>query len=93
MKKYVILFFMSGLTGCFAHPPYVDTYSGRADGASLRRSTTDKVAICFDETDQETLQKMANDECAKTSRQAVYETTVPFSCSLITPSTAYFNCK
>lgn len=93
MTKYLTFVMVLGLVGCSVIPPYVDTYSGEADGHSLRRSTPDKVAICFDKADQKTLQKMATAECAKTSRKAVYDTTVPFSCSLITPNTAYFDCK
>ena len=91
MTKHTILFLFLGLMGCTATEPYVDAYSGVAGGRSLRRSTPDKVAICFDKTDRDTLQEMANKECAKTSRKAIFDKTTPFSCSLITPSTAYFD--
>lgn len=93
MIKYIVLLMCFGLMGCSAVQPYVDTHSGVAGGRALRRSTPDRVAICFDEADMDTLQQMADTECTKTSRKAVYDTTVPFSCSLITPSTAYFDCK
>lgn len=93
MIKYIVLLMCLGLMGCSAVQPYVDTHSGVADGRALRRSTPDRVAICFDEADMDTLQQIADTECAKTSRKAVYDTTVSFSCSLITPSTAYFDCK
>lgn len=91
--KYITLFLFLGLMGCAIATPYIDTYSGIADKQSVRRSTPDRVAICFNEADTTTLQKMADIECAKTSRKAVYDTTVSFSCSLTTPSTAYFDCK
>ena len=91
--KYIAIIMCLGLMGCTVAEPYVDAYSGVAGGRSLRRSTPDKVAICFDETDMDTLQEMANKECTKTSRKAVFDKTTPFSCSLITPSTAYFDCK
>ena len=93
MIKYIVLLMWLGLMGCSTAKPYIDAYSGVAGGRALRRSTPDRVAICFDETDMDTLQQMADTECTKTSRKAVYDTTVPFSCSLITPSTAYFDCK
>ena len=93
MKKYIMLLFISGLMACSAKIPYVDTYSGRADGSSVRRSSTVRVAICFDTADMDTLQSLADKECAKTSKTAVYDKTVLFSCSLTTPSTAYFDCR
>ena len=91
--KYTAILMCLGLMGCSAVHPYVDTHSGVAGGRSLRRSTPDKVAICFNETDMDILQEMANKECAKTSRKAIFDKIVPFSCSLTTPSTAYFDCK
>lgn len=91
--KYTAILMCLGLIGCTTTSPYVDAYSGVAGGRSLRRSTPDKVAICFDKAEQNVLQKMANEECAKTSRKAVFDKTVSFSCSLTTPSTAYFDCK
>lgn len=93
MKKYLMILTLFGLTACTTPQPYVDAYSGIANGHALRRSTADKVAICFDDTDMKTLQQMADTECAKTSRKAIYDSTAPFSCSLTTPSTVYFNCR
>jgi hypothetical protein len=91
--KYTAILMCLGLIGCTTASPYIDTHSGVAGGRSLSRSTPDKVAICFDETDMDILQEMANKECAKTSRKAIFDKIVPFSCSLTTPSTAYFDCK
>ncbi|MBR5130845.1 MAG: hypothetical protein IKV03_06455 [Alphaproteobacteria bacterium] len=92
--KYIILFLCFGLISCSNTLPYVDSYSGIAGGPSLQRSTPNKVAICFNKNhnDMQTLQTLANTECAKTSKKAKLDRIAPFSCSLITPSTAYFDC-
>lgn len=92
MKKslLIILFFVAG---CQVSEPFVDSYSGLVrDGVG--RSNTNRIAICFDsKTPRAQLDKMAEAECKKTSRHAVYLDAKPFTCSLTAPTTIFYQCE
>ena len=92
MKKglFCLLFV---LAGCQISEPFVDSYSGLVrDG--MGRSNTKQVVICFDkETSRSQLDEMAEVECQKTSRHAVYLTTSSFTCSLTAPASIYYRCQ
>ncbi|MBR4927450.1 MAG: hypothetical protein IKY98_03895 [Alphaproteobacteria bacterium] len=92
MKKglFVLLFLV---VGCQISEPFVDSYSGLVrDG--MGRSNTNQVAVCFDkDTPRSKLDEIAEAECQKTSRHAVYLDTTPFTCSLTAPSTIFYQCK
>lgn len=94
MKKYIVLSVLLYVTACASFAPFVDTYSG-VGNKEVRRSTPNHVAICFNHknSDEKSLQQLADEECAKTNRRAVYKSTVDWSCSLTAPSTIYFDCK
>ncbi len=92
MKKSVFVFLFM-IAGCQISEPFVDSYSGLVpDG--MGRSNANRIAICFEaQTPRSRLDKMAETECQKTSRHAVYLDTKPFTCSLTAPATIFYQCR
>lgn len=95
MNRYVILILSAlSMVGCSYPRPFIDSYSG-VNNQEVYRSSADRVVVCYNERvwGMDTLQALADAECARTKRRAVYDTTTPWSCSLTAPSSAYFNCQ
>lgn len=80
------------LGGCCLSKPFVDDYSGSIFNKQSH-SLKDGVQICFYQATPEELQEMADRECQKINRHAIYEKTTDFSCSVIAPSKAFFKCQ
>ena len=80
------------LSGCAS--PYVDSRREAGQQKPVGASTPDMVAICFApaKTPRTAVLAMAQPECAKTGRVAVYEREDPWSCTLRTPTRAFYRC-
>lgn len=57
-------------------------------------STLDRVAICYSTRDsaQDTVLRLAESECAKTSRVPVRAFEQPWGCTMVSPRRIYFDC-
>jgi len=90
---FAVTLAFSALAGC-GGSPYVDSRREAGQTTPVGASTPDRVAICYSDygATPDDLQKMAESECAKTGRRAQYEGRVRMTCTLLTPSIAYYNC-
>ena len=94
MKKIFIILVLF-LSACGQIEPYVDSHREAGQVQLRGQSTLDKVAVCYNPlwSDKKQVEELAKSECQKTKRHPVYDDTKWFSCSLINPSTAFYNCK
>ncbi len=74
--------------------PFIDRRREAGKMEYVGESTLDKVAICYNSltTSPKSIKKLANKECAKTKRVAIFSYQDEFSCSILMPTRAYFNC-
>ena len=94
MKKY-ILFLGLFLSACGQIGPFVDAHREAGQVQLRGQSTPDKPAICYNPiwSDKKMVEQLAEEECQKTNRHAVYDNTSWFSCCLMNPSTAFYKCE
>ena len=94
MKK-LVLGFVLFVSACGQVTPFVDAHREAGQVALVGQSTPDRAAVCYNPiwSDKEFVKKLAEQECAKTNRKAVYDDTKWFSCCLINPVTAFYDCK
>jgi hypothetical protein len=80
------------LSGCAS--PYVDSRREAGQKKPVGASTPDMVAICFapSKTPRTEVLAQAQPECAKTGRVATYDHEDPWSCTLLTPTRAFYRC-
>ncbi len=92
MKYFYLFLGILWIVGC---TPFVDTRREAGRIGNIGQSRPDRIAICYNGlmTKPEELQKIADEACANTKRQAVYSKTTSFNCTLFWPSTAFFDCK
>ena len=83
------------LSACSQVEPFVDAHREAGQVQLRGQSTPDRTAICYNPiwSDKKDVEKLARQECKKTNRKAVYSDTKWFSCCLMTPSTAFYDCK
>lgn len=74
--------------------PYVDSRREAGQKLPVGMSTPDVVAICFApaQTSRQQALALAQPECAKTGRVAIFDHEDPWSCTLLTPTRAFFRC-
>ena len=94
MKKFILGIVLI-LSGCEQFTPFVDARREAGQIQLVGQSTPDKVAVCYNPiwSDKKKVEELAKEECAKTKRNAIYDDTKWFSCRLVNPSTAFFDCK
>ena len=94
MKKS-ILGFVFLVSACGQVTPFVDAHREAGQIELVGQSTPDTVAVCYNPlwSDKEKVKKLAEQECAKTNRKAGYSDVKWFSCCLINPTTAFYDCK
>jgi len=94
MKKSILGFALF-LSACGQLSPFVDAHREAGQVQLVGQSTPDKVAVCYNPlwSEKEQVEELAHQECAKTNRQAVYDSTKWFSCCLFNPTTAFYDCK
>ncbi len=81
------------LAGC-GTAPYVDSRREAGQKEPVGASTPNMVAICYSKSgaDRNDLQKLANSECAKTSRVARLDHEERWTCTLLTPRRIFYSC-
>ena len=94
MKKSILAVALF-VSACGQVVPFVDAHREAGQVQLVGQSTPDRVAVCYNPiwSDEKKVKKLAEEECAKTKRQAAYDDTKWFSCCLMNPSTAFYNCK
>ena len=94
MKKFILGFALF-LSACGQVTPFVDAHREAGQVELIGQSTPDKIAVCYNPiwSDKKLVEELAQQECAKTNRKAFYNDTKWFSCCLINPSTAFYDCK
>ena len=95
MKKIVTLVLGLFISACGQFSPFIDSHREAGQVELRGQSTPDKVAVCYNPiwSDKKYVEKLANEECNKTNRKAAYDTTKWFSCCLMNPTTAFYDCK
>ena len=95
MKKIFVILLGTFLLACEQTAPFVDMHRSAGEVKMRGQSTPDRPAICYNPlwSDQKLVEQLAEDECKKTDRHAVYSDTSWFSCCLIIPSTAFYKCE
>lgn len=80
-------------SGC-ASAPFVDGRREAGQIAPVGMSTPDRVAICYSSrgTTPRAVIALAQTECAKTNRNAVFDTQDEMRCALLAPTRAFFRC-
>ena len=83
------------LSSCSQTTPFIDSHREAGEVQLRGQSTPDRVAVCYNPmwSDKKEVKKLAQQECKKTNRKAVYSDTKWFSCCLMNPSTAFYDCK
>lgn len=82
------------LAGCAEVQVFEDSRREAGQRAPIGQSAPDAPAICYHPWwhEQETVQALADEICAKTNRRAVLHHTASFSCRFMTPTTAFYTC-
>ena len=94
MKK-LLLASVLFLSACGQFAPFVDSHREAGQVQLRGQSSSEKAAICYNPiwSDKKEVEQLAEAECQKTNRHAVYDDTRWFSCCLINPSTAFYKCE
>lgn len=82
------------LSACTSVKPFVDSRREAGQRDMVGQSTTDVVAVCYNKffSDKSQTYDLAEADCQKSRRHAIYESYSSFSCSLIAPNTAFYRC-
>ncbi len=82
------------LCSCGSVKPFVDSRREAGQRDTVGQSTTDVIAVCYNKfiSDKSQTYDLAEAECQKSRRHAVYERYSSFTCSLIAPNTAFYRC-
>ena len=82
------------LTACSQFDPFVDSRREAGQVAYVGSSTKNNPVVCYGFVgEQSDFDALAEDECAKTNRHAVFDRTETFSCKLFTPKKAIYRCE
>ena len=83
------------ISACGQFTPFVDAHRDAGQVQLRGQSTLDRAAVCYNPiwSNKAEVEKLAEEECQKTNRHAVYDDTTWFSCCLINPSTAFYKCE
>jgi hypothetical protein len=96
MKKMACLFLILGcVVGCAETAPFVDSRREAGQVELVGQSRPDRVAICHHMWwhDEQTVVDLAEAECAKQNKKAVYDGKSYFNCRFITPTTSFYRCE
>ncbi|OPZ78419.1 MAG: hypothetical protein BWY78_00592 [Alphaproteobacteria bacterium ADurb.Bin438] len=92
--KKLILISIFIISGCGITKPFIDSRREAGKSYLVGESNLDTVAVCYNSitTKKEELLEIANTECMKTNRKAVFKSQKILNCSFISPTKAYFDC-
>lgn len=89
-----ILYGMLMLSACSQFDPFVDSRREAGQVARVGSSMPDKPVVCYGVVGtQPDFDALANNECAKKNKKAVFETMESFSCKIFTPQKAIYRCE
>ncbi len=93
MKKVFIFSFLF-ISACAQFEPFVDARHEAGQPTMVGQSTPDRAAICYNPlwSNMEQVENLAKESCAQTKRKIQFDTKKYFSCSLVTPATAFYKC-
>ncbi len=95
MKKSILFLCLTLFCfSCSQVQPFVDSRREAGVPNRIGRSTPDYPVICYNGlwSDLDQAQALADLECEKTGRKAVFKDETVFSCKLLTPKAAHFMC-
>lgn len=96
MKKigYLILMLVC-LGGCAETAPFVDVRREAGQVELVGQSRPERVAICHHKWwhDEQEIITLAEAECAKQNKKAVYDGQSYFNCRFMTPTTSFYRCE
>ncbi len=81
------------LFGCTVFDPFVDARREAGQAASVGSSSKDRPVICYGFAEPEEIDALAQNECAKTNRVAVFDYKEDFKCALFAPQKAVYRCE
>ena len=92
-KRFFLGSLLFGVVGC-VQTPFVDSRREAGYAGTVGESTPDRVAICYNSfsTNANEIIRMAQEECAKTNREAAYDGHKYWSCRVFLPHRVYFRC-
>ena len=94
MKKIYCLMAVLFVSACAQFEPFIDARREAGQLLMQGQSTPDVVAICYNPiwSDMNDVEKLAKEGCAQTKRTPQYDDKKYFTCSLFTPTTAFYRC-
>ncbi len=83
------------LNACSQFVPFEDRRREAGQMQTVGKSTNAAPAICYNPIwhDVSDTQELADEACARTKKKAVFSHSDHFTCRLVNPSIAYYNCK
>ena len=96
MKKIIsILLLATYLTACSEVQPFIDSRREAGKVQPIGQSRPDRIAICYNPIwdSEEELLALATEGCAKQKKKPVFSEKKYFNCRLVTPNTAFYDCK
>ncbi len=80
-------------SGCTMFDPFVDARREAGQAQPVGSSTDDNPVICYGFADNDKIEQLAQNECAKTGRVAVFQRKENFKCALFAPQKAVYQCQ
>ncbi|MBQ3695686.1 MAG: hypothetical protein II938_01785 [Alphaproteobacteria bacterium] len=95
MKKFALILSVFLLAACSQFAPFEDMRREAGQIPTVGQSSNNRPAICYNPLwhDQEQLQVLADQACARTGRKAIFQDSNAFACRLINPSVAIYTCE
>ena len=82
------------ISACSQFEPFVDSRREAGQIQTVGSSMPDKPVICYGLVGERSdFDVLANNECAKRNKKAVFENTETFSCKIFTPQKAVYRCE
>ena len=93
--KHLIFIFVLFLSAWGQIDQFVDAHREAGQVRLKGQSSPNRPAICYNPlwSNKKRVEQLAEAECQKINKHAVYDDTKWFSCCLINPSTAFYKCE
>ena len=95
MKKVILIFLLPLIAACSQFSAFEDMRREAGQIPTVGQSSDHRPVICYNPLwhDDEELQKLADEACARKHKKAVFQESTAFSCRLINPSSAIYRCE